>query len=386
MRALPSRRMRPILFLTRSLHSGGAERQLVLLARQLKRCGVDVSVATFYGEGEFVKDLVAEAIPIHDLRKSGRWSTASFFFRLWRLIRRERPGVLHSYLTGPNLVALLLKPLLRWQGGAVVCGVRASALDLSRYDFATRVSEHLSSYLLPFADAVICNSHAGLAHISASASRSARFHAVDNGVDTQRFRFDEQGRKRCREDWNLPEGALAIGLVGRHDPVKDHALFLHAAARLADANSEARFVLVGSEVAGTTERIREVARQLGLERRIVWAGHRSDLPAVYSALDVLCLSSESEGFPNVVAEAMSCGLPCVSTDVGDARRLIGDCGWVVDARTPEALARGLEEALQACPTWDRSRPRHRIEANFSVETLADRTLQVLGPFLARDAT
>jgi glycosyltransferase involved in cell wall biosynthesis len=106
----------------------------------------------------------------------------------------------------------------------------------------------------------------------------------------------------------------------------------------------------------------------------------------YSSLDLLCSASIAEGFPNVVGEAMSAGLPCVVTDVGDCRELVGDCGWVVAGDDPAALANALASAIAQLPHWDADRPRQRIRANFSVEKLAERTLAAYSPYLSRPSS
>jgi glycosyltransferase involved in cell wall biosynthesis len=383
---------RPLLFLIRSLHRGGAERQLVLLALgaerqlvllalELQRRGVPVAVATFYGGGAFGAELQAGGVPLHDLRKGGRWSYFGFLRRLWRLCRELRPAVLHGYLPAANLVAIAMKPLLRRTRTAVVCGVRAAGLDPASLDWATGLSEQLHVRLVGLADAVISNSQAGLEHVRQGCADRGQYHVVDNGIDVQHYRFTAVGRQRLREAWRVRPDEPLVGLVGRHDAVKDQGLFLAAAACLRRRRGGVRFVLVGDEVDPLSTQLRAQAARLGLDDALIWAGPRDDIPAVYSALDVLCLSSAAEGFPNVVAEAMSCGLPCVCTDVGDVRRLLGDCGWVADARTPEALAAGLEQALDALPHWDAARPRRRIEQHFSAAMLAERTLAVLGPLL-----
>jgi glycosyltransferase involved in cell wall biosynthesis len=364
-----------VLFLVRSLNAGGAERQLVLLAKALSRRGIRVSVAQFYGGGIFADELVLDGVPLFDLRKGGRWPNLGFLWRLWRLLRLLRPKVAHGYLSGANLILLLLKPVLIRQGTSVVCGVRSS------YDPKTNLIERLHRRALRFSDAVICNSEAGARSFSIGHPDSSGFHMVDNGIDTERFRFDEAGRRALRSHWKVPNGAPLIGLVGRHDPVKDHALFLSAAARVASQIPEVRFVIVGGEVAAITPDLKIRAEELGISKQIIWAGHHSELSPVYSALDVLCLCSKREGFPNVVAEAMSCGLPCVCTDVGDVHRLVGDLGWVVKGREVEDLALALQQAIAALLTWDHESPRRRIISHFGVDNLADRTLSVLNPFL-----
>jgi glycosyltransferase involved in cell wall biosynthesis len=107
-----------------------------------------------------------------------------------------------------------------------------------------------------------------------------------------------------------------------------------------------------------------------------WVPARSDMRAVYNALDVICLSSLSEGFPNVIGEAMACAKRCVVTDVGDCRLLVGDDGVVVPANDEEALAEGLRQALTAGRDPN-ERGRQRIVEHFTVTHLADRTEQVI---------
>jgi glycosyltransferase involved in cell wall biosynthesis len=114
----------------------------------------------------------------------------------------------------------------------------------------------------------------------------------------------------------LPDETL-VGIVARLDPMKDYPNFLGAAAKVARREHAVRFVSVGAGPEDCAAVLREQARWLGLDKRMIWAGPRGDLPAVYNALDLLVSSSAfGEGFSNVLGEAMSCGVPCVATDVG----------------------------------------------------------------------
>lgn len=370
-----------ILFLVRSLNVGGAERQLMLLAKALHLKGMHIAVAQFYGGGVFADELQSAGVPLFDLRKGGRWSNLRFLWRLWKLIRQLQPRITHGYLSSANLILLLLKPFLKVQGVAVVCGVRASDVDLSMYDRVTAYLEIFHRWALRFSDAVICNSWAGLEYVSRNLADNSRFHLVDNGIDCDKFSYKESGRRNMRAQWAATDDMPLVGLVGRHDPVKGHDLFLSAAAMVANQIPDARFVVVGSEVATVTPNLKKQAKALGISARVIWAGYQSDPSAVYSALDVLCLCSQSEGFPNVVAEAMSCGLPSVCTDVGDVRRLVEDEGWIIKGREANDLATALLHAIRALPEWDRKRPRRRIIKLFGIDMLADRTLAVLAPLL-----
>jgi glycosyltransferase involved in cell wall biosynthesis len=116
---------------------------------------------------------------------------------------------------------------------------------------------------------------------------------------------------------------------------------------------------------------------LGLSEKLIWAGNSNNPVGVYSALDVLVLPSTTEGFPNVVVEAMACSLPVVVTDVGDCRRIVGDCGLIVPPKNPKALAAAIGQAIDSLPNWPAERSRKRIQENFSVGAMVDQTLSVL---------
>ncbi len=162
--------------------------------------------------------------------------------------------------------------------------------------------------------------------------------------------------------------------------MKDHPTFLAAAARLQAAHPEAVFVCVGDGPPELASRLRQAARDMGLEGRVVWAGQQRDVTGIYNALDLLCLTSTSEAFPNVLAEAMACGLPCIATDVGDAALIMGDTGEVVPVADPAALADRVDRLLRTAPNERRrrgERARSRIVERFSLPVMLTSTERAL---------
>ena len=369
-----------VLFLIRSMGRGGAERQLSLLARALHARGLRVAVAVFYAGAALERELHEAGVKVVDLQKRARWSNLGMLRRLISEVRRGRPRILHAYMPTQNIVALLLRPWLRRQGCAVVCGIRIAFLNMQDYGIVASLIDRIQRLLLQDSDFVISNSRAALAQLRIDLP-VGRIHAIPNGVETERYVFSQSKRLKQRAGWGVPEGFVVLGLVGRLDPQKNHELLLDA-VHLADGLPDDVIILfVGDGPSSYRDMIDAHAQALGLDSRIIWAGPADDMASVYSALDVLCLCSDSEGFPNVLGEAMSAGLPCVTTDVGDAAFLVGDCGWVVPPDDVRALANALVDACKAMPTWDRARPRHRISSEFSVDVLVDRTLSALAPFL-----
>jgi glycosyltransferase involved in cell wall biosynthesis len=363
------------------LAAGGAEWQLVLLAKELHSRGLRVSVATFYGGGALEDTLGECGISVHCLKKSGRWDLATFMIRLSRWLWTERPDVVHGYLITANLLLLSLRPLLRLRRARVVCGVRGSAAPPGAYDVPTKIAQSLEKRLLPYADLIISNSQAAVRSIGRLGA-DARAVVIPNGIDGSKYRFDPAERTTKRKEWGVAADEILIGLIGRLDPMKNHQGFMRAASALLEHHPGIRLVCVGTGTPEYRRALQDHARITGVWTRLIWAGFETNMPAVYSALDICCLSSEwGEGFPNVIGEAMSCGLPCVSTAAGDAAEVIGDCGWIVPLGSPERLADALVQAVQALATWDRARPRNRVQTKFSVGTMADRTYAALMPLM-----
>jgi glycosyltransferase involved in cell wall biosynthesis len=365
-----------ILFLARALGMGGAERQLVALARGLRRGGHDVAVAVFYGGGEFEAELREEGIPLHDLAKGGRWSQAGFLVRLCRLVRNERPEIVHSYLDSPNLVAAAVKRI--FPSVKVIWGIRSAMDDFRGYDRVCAMLERIAS---PFVDGIITNSEAGRRRAVAAGLDGRNMSVIPNGIDCERFRPDAAGRERLRREWGVADDTALVGMVARLDRVKNHANFLRAAAAASAVRADVRYVCLGGGPSGYRSELQRLAGQLGVEPWVTWLGERRVTKAEYSALDVAVLSSdEGEGFPNVLAEAMACGRPVVATDSGDARAIVGDAGTIVPPRDPAALGRGIVDVLERVRTSAAALScgaRRRVEEHYSIEALVSRTVQTL---------
>lgn len=374
-----------ILFLARSLERGGAERQLVALARGLRQAGHTITVSLFYGGGPLEAELREAGVAVRSLDKSGRWDLVSFLARLVRLVRSERPDIIHSYLVEPNILTVLLKTVS--PDAKVVWGVRASGRDLRRYERFIRLAFRLECFLSRYAALIIANSRAGRADHVACGFPDEKTVVVPNGIDTELFRPDRDARRRVRAELGIGENEKVIGVVARLDPMKDHPTFLRAAALLASEKTDLRFLCAGN---GPSEYRRELlflADGLGLSDRVIWSPVRPDVAAVYNSLDVLVSSScWGEGFSNVIGEAMACGIPCVVTDAGDSAMIVGDTGIVVPPGNPESLASGIRGLLDEEPAQQAERAamvRARVTSEFSVERLVQRTEKLLFERLSR---
>lgn len=350
---------------------------MISLANGLAARGHDVHVAVFYSGGQLERDLRGPVL--HDLRKGGRWDVPPLLARLARLIRSLRPDAVHGYLGTANLFLALLRPALRRV--PLVWGVRASNMDLSRYSALHRLHWRLEAFCSGLATRIIYNAEAGRAYAERCGFSNKRGTVIPNGIDTDRFVLDAEAGQRVRGEWAVGDDELLIGLPARLDPMKDHGTFLRAAALLAKTHGRARFACIGTGPDDAQRQLREALEQLGLGSRMAWFGPRQDMPAVYAALDLCCLSSAfGEGFPNVLGEAMACGTPCVATDVGDAGNIIGDLGLVVPPTDSDALAqalRAMDERLRQEGNALKNACRERIASKFGLERMVAGTEALL---------
>lgn len=380
-----------VLFLINSLAAGGAERQLSILARGLDPERFEVHVAVLYdpgyrNRGELWPDVASiPGISLHSLHKRrGILSYLAVLPRLLALLLRTRPHVLHGYMQG-NPPLLLMGRLL---GTPVVWGIRRSSSDLSKLNRRDLRFLRLTVRLSRYTDLVIFNSGTGSRNYQAMGMRAPRMQVIPNGFDVTRFAPDPAKGAAQRKAWGVPEGAPLIGIVGRLDPVKDHPTFLRMAGLLRRTRPETWFVCVGDGPAPYRESLQALAASLGIADRVLWPGVCLDMPSAYNALSLLALTSTDEGFPNVLGEAMACGVPCVSTPAGDAALLLGETGLIQEFGDAAALA-GAAASLLAEPPEARSARsagcRARITTTFSIEALVRATERALLGVIRKDA-
>jgi glycosyltransferase involved in cell wall biosynthesis len=368
-----------IAFLIRSLNYGGAERQLTTLAKGFYKEGHSVVVAVFYSGGPLEEDLRNSGVKVHLLNKRNRWDVVEFFGHLVSFLKKEKPDILHSYLVEPNILTGLLKPF--FPAIKMVWGIRASNMDLSQYDWFSRLTFRFQSILSKFPDLIIANSNTGRDYHLKYGFPRKKMVVIYNGIDTTVFHYEEGIRREMRQKLGIKEDEKLIGLIGRLDPMKDHSTFIKAAGLLKKEREDVRFICVGRDVANRKKDLQALSQEIGLKNSIIWLDEMENITGIYNALDINTSSSSyGEGFSNTIAEAMACGTPCVVSDVGDSSLIVGDTGIVVPPKDPEALKEGLKVMLNRLEReylLIRENTRNRIISQFSCDTLIQKTSNIL---------
>jgi glycosyltransferase involved in cell wall biosynthesis len=366
-----------VWFFIRSMVVGGSQRQIAMLAKGLSRRGHDVAIAVFYTGGEIEDAGEQTTVRLIPLGKSGRWDAIVPLLHLRRLLQSERPDVLYAFQpTQTSLAALLLPSRAPTR---LVFGIRAAGVERGRYDALSAATYRLEAHLSRRADLIVANSRAGRSDAIGRGIAGDRIAVIPNGIDTAAMRPDAEGGRRLRRKWGIPEDAFVVGCVARLDPMKDHVTLIEAAARFARECPRVRFVCVGDGPPARRQQLAALANSLGLADRLLWAGEMREMNAAYSAFDIATLPSAfGEGFPNVVGEAMACGVPVAATDVGDVRSIVGDLGEVVPPKQPHLLCAGwvrLRKRLEENAGLGDA-TRARITANYGVDAMIQRSEEI----------
>ena len=337
MKPNPSRPLK-VMLLTSSLHFGGAERQVVELAKQLDRRRFEPLLCCLDGTRTLF-DLSPSLTPIVMAKRRARFDPIPFLQVGWHL-RRQSIDVLHSFLFDAEMIGRVMGWLTKVP--AVIASERNS-------DYPPMpIRDRIQRLTRPLVDLVIANSHAGKHHtIERLGFAKDRVAVVHNGVDTERFRPGDKAHARDR--LGIPRAAPVIGMFASFKPQKNHAMFFRAAKRILARHPEARFLSVsyvpwhpwnGAVADAYQASLRNLLGDLGLTDRLFILTNRPDVEQLYHACDVTVLTSQREGTPNVVLESMASGVPVVATDVAD-NALILDAtsgGAVVPLGDDEALA------------------------------------------------
>lgn len=352
-----------ILLLSTGLKLGGAEQQVAALARQFARLGHHVAVVSLTSGCEV--ELPASVTAMQLGMTKTPLSIARALWKLRAFVRKWHPDVIHAHMVHANLLARILAAIA--VTAPVICtahsareGGRLRMLAYRLTDRWARLTTHVSA-------------QGRLAMVEAGAVSAARITVMPNGIDTQMYRPDPVLRQRGRSALGLQNDVRLLINVGRLVPEKAQTMLIDAFAQL-NTGIDVKLLIVGEgpERSALEQRIRDHR----LEARVGLAGARRDIATLLNAADLFVLSSDVEGMPLALAEALACGLPAVATDAAGVAELLNDCGEIVPRGNASALADAMRQAL-ANPHTDaaaQAARRQRILSHFSLEAVAHQWL------------
>jgi glycosyltransferase involved in cell wall biosynthesis len=349
-----------VLHVITGLQTGGAERMLANLCIAASDAGPGPVVVSLTDGGSQFERIRAAGVRVMSLGMRRGVPSLKGLHRLARILQQEAPDVVQSWMYHADLYALLALALSGRRGETrLYWGIRCSDMELGRYGPSLRIVVRLCALLSRFVDGIVTNSQAGMRIHGRLGYDTRRMTVIDNGIDTETFRPDDDKRAAARASLGLSGDAFVIGCIARVDAMKNFPALLS----MLDGMDGVTCIAIGR---GT--------ESLPPTKGLVALGEREDVPALLNALDLLVsVSSFGEGFSNVIAEAMATRVPVVATDVGDARRIVGNAGRIVPPDDAEALAGAVtalrDDAATRCAMGKAARTR--VEAEFSLRRCID---------------
>lgn len=363
--------MLTVLHVISGLKVGGAEMMLHRLILNSSPGEYRHVVAALDSEGDMRERFLQANVELHVF--NFKRTPLREMWRLTNLIRNMRPAVVQTWLYHADLLGGIAARLAGCRN--VIWGIRTTNVTKggSRSIRVIRRACARLSHWIP--TSIVCAAEAArLAHIQLGYC-ARRMVVISNGFNMDLLQADVQEVAALRRSCGFEPDSRVIGMLGRFNPDKDQRNFIHAAAKLARQYPQAFFLLVGRDCSASNAALMTWIAATGVPNRFVLLGERADVAVCLAAMDYFALPSRTEGFPNVLAEAMAMRRPCVSTDVGDAAVVLGDCGVLVPSEDATALAKGLSSLLDLLPEQLQElggRAHARIAQEFSMATCVRR--------------
>lgn len=349
---------------------GGAERMLQRVIRHGNTPEFEHLVLSIKNFQAVAQELTAEGINVQSLNvETDYYKLPKAVLQMALRIRKFKPDVIQSWMYMADFFGGIASHLAAPRT-PMIWTVRHSTLDPAIDSRALRGCAAGSARLSRRVPSrIVLNSHAAIPNHVAAGYDESKMLVIPNGFDVDRFAPSQQLRYETRTRHGIPQDVPVVGRVARFHANKDHITFLKAAQIVLKQRPETRFLVCGEPQTIAAEQVQQDINSLSLADAVQLVELQSDIVPLNCSFDIATCSSITEAFPNVIGEAMSCGVPCVSTDVGDAAQIIGDTGRVVPAQHPQLFAETLLELLNL-PAENRRQlgasARQRVIDNFEL--------------------
>jgi glycosyltransferase involved in cell wall biosynthesis len=334
-----------IVYVSTGLEGGGAEMMLYQLLSHLNLDRFQVSVVSLIEPGMLGAKFQAAGIPVYSIGMKRGLPTIPTLWRLVQTIRKLQPDLLQGWMYHGNLAAQIASFLLG-NSIPVLWSIHASINPTILANPARKALIQAGSKLSRFPAQILFVSKTSQQCHEKMGYYAEKCLAIPNGFDTKLFSPNPGAKAKVRQELGLTPETMVIGSFARYHPVKDHPNFLHAAAKLHQDYPDVHFLLAGENIDSSNDPLQQLIQSLALTERVHLLGARQDVPTLMAGVDMVTSASASEAFPMIVGEAMSCGVHCVVTDVGDSSWIVGDTGSVVPPQDAPALAAAWAKSIE----------------------------------------
>lgn len=333
-----------VIHIITGLENGGAEGVLYRLVTQdTTNHHIVISLTDM---GKYGNLLSSSKIKVYCINMKKRGMLLCLY-SLYRIIKEIQPNVVQTWMYHADLIGGIVARIAGVK--KIYWNIRHSTIDSGHTRKSTVLIAKLNaylSYIIP--NKIICCAYSALEVHSNLGYKSNIMKVIPNGYDFSQFNIDQDYRNKFRQEIGVDSNVFLIGMVARFNPQKDHKNLLEAFEAFSKdkVKGNIKLILVGDGINQENKVLVNLINKLDLVEDVILSGPRNDINRVMNGLDIHVLSSYAgEGFPNVVAEAMACGTPCIVTDVGDSKYIVGECGKVINPKSPNELKESLEYFL-----------------------------------------
>ncbi|CAH0233953.1 glycosyltransferase [Peribacillus sp. Bi134] len=358
-----------LVHLITGLGNGGAENMLVKLISNTDADKYELLVISLLNKGVLGETIEKKGIKIYTLNMGSKGSLLIKLKKLYKIFRDEKPDILQTWMYHADFIGIFIKIL--FPKVKLLWNIRHSNFVKGIDKRRTVIIAKLCGLFSFIPNAIICGSNSAKKYHKKIYYKERKMFVIPNGFDTNLYSPNSKVRKDVRENLNIPIDAIVFGHVGRYHPLKNHDLILKSFYKLREINENCYLVLCGKNVDMSNERLSFLVNKYDL-KNIYLLGERTDIPNIMQCFDALLLPSKSEGFPNVIGEAMAIGVPCITSDVGDCREIISNTGYIIEEIDTINLTNALLKYIELSKDTKNSlsiNARKRILDNYSISAI-----------------
>lgn len=357
--------MKRIIHIINSLHSGGAENMLYKIIKHSDKEEYYHEIIVLRSGGILSQKITKQGVKIHNLSTHNG--------NIFKQIRKSidimkhfdivNTWLYHSDFYGFIIGKLILKKKLIWN-------IRHSNLDKNANKAKTLMIVKINSLLSRYVDYITYNSKEAIIKHKKVGYADKNSILVLNGFEMDKYNYSLSDRINVRKSLDIDLNENVFITVGRWNIQKDYFTLIESLNLLKNDNIDFKMLMVGNKLDINNEELVNIIDKYNLNNNILLLGRRDDIPQILSSSDIYISSSLGESFSNTIGEAMACELPCVVTDVGESRNIVGDYGKVVNSKDYT----GLKDAIYSMINLPELRimgkqARKRIKTNYDINNI-----------------
>lgn len=361
------------LHIITSLSIGGAETMLLRLIKHKPDLAKSTIVISLTDNGEIGRKLGLLGASVICLGMHNWFSIFKALFKLTKIIQNEKPAIIHTWMYHANILGGIAAFLAKNKN--IIWSIRRSEFtrDESLSTYIVMKIGAIFSNIIP--KVIVCVAESGLRNHKKYGYKPENMIVIPNGFDLEQLKPDQVIRKEIRKELNIYDDEVVIGCVGRFHESKGYEILIASSMEVIKLHKKVRYLLIGRDLDQRNTILMEWINNTGFSDHFLLAGEKHNIADYMRAMDIFCLSSITEGFPNVVGEAMASALPCVVTSVGDVQKITGNNALLIQPKNKKLLSKGLCEMLNM-DNEKRNRMglngRKKIEKEYSVKLACEK--------------